>query len=55
MNVESMKKQKDVTLEDEPLPSWKVSNMLLGKSRRQVLTAPEKMKRLGQSRNNTRC
>ena len=50
-DYEQYEKQKDVTLEDEPLPRWKVSNMLLEKSRRQVLT--EKMKRLGQSGNNT--
>ena len=30
----------------------KVSNMLLGKSGGQLLTAPEKMEQLGQSRNN---
>ena len=29
----------------------KVSNMLLGKSREQLLIAPERMKRLGQSEN----
>ena len=31
----------------------KVSRMLLGKSGGQLLTAPERMKRLGQSENNT--
>ena len=31
---------------------WKVSNMLLGKSRGQLPIAPERMKWLGQSRNN---
>ena len=30
----------------------KVSNMLLGKSGEQLLIAPERMKQLGQSRNN---
>ena len=30
-------------------PGWKVSNMLLGKSGGQLLTAPERMKSLGQS------
>ena len=34
-------------------PSWEVSNMLLGKSRGQLLTAPERMKQLGQSGNDT--
>ena len=29
-----------------------MSNVLLGKSRGQLLIAPERMKRLGQSRNN---
>ena len=33
-------------------PHQKVSNMLLGKSRGQLLIAPERMKQLGQSRNN---
>ena len=47
-----------MTLEDEPSnwkahPYWKVSNMLLGKSRGQLLTAPERMKQLGQSGNDT--
>ena len=34
-------------------PGWKVSNLLLGKSGRQLLTAAERMKLLGQSGNNT--
>ena len=34
-------------------PGWKLSNMLLGKSRRQLLTAPKRMKWLGHSGNNT--
>ena len=34
-------------------PAWKVSNMLLEKSREQLLTAPQRMKQLGQSRNDT--
>ena len=34
-------------------PGWKVSNMLMGKSRRQLLTAPKRMKWLGHSGNNT--
>ena len=33
-------------------PGQKVSNTLLGKSRGQLLMAPERMKRLGQSRND---
>ena len=35
------------------LPGWKLSNMLFGKSRGQLLIAPERMKQLGQSRNDT--
>ena len=50
--MNNMKMQKDMTLEDET-PGQKVSNMLLGKSRGQLLIAPERMKWLGQSRNNT--
>ena len=46
--MNSMKGQKDMTLEDEPL-GWKVSNMLLGK-RGEI--APERMKSLGQSGND---
>ena len=34
------------------IPGQKVSNMLLGKSREQLLKAPEIMKQLGQSRNS---
>ena len=49
MNV--MKRQKDMTLEDEP-PGQTGSNMLLGKSGGQLLIAPEIMKQMGQSRNN---
>ena len=33
-------------------PGWKVSNKLLGKSREQLLIAPERKKRLGQRRND---
>ena len=43
--MNSMKRQKDMTLEDEPPRS----SMLL---RNSVETAPERMERLGQSRNN---
>ena len=42
-------------LEDEPpplSPDWKVTNMLLGKSGGQLLIAPVRRKRLGQSGNN---
>ena len=46
--MNNMKMQKDMTLEDEP-PGWKVSSMLLGKSRRQLVIALERMKHLGQS------
>ena len=49
MNI--MKRQKDMTLEDEP-PGQTGSNMLLGKSGGQLLIAPERMKQLGQSRND---
>ena len=35
-------------------PGQKGSNILLGKSREQLLIAPERMKRLGQSGNDTR-
>ena len=38
-----------MTPEDEHPQGQKVSNMLLGKSRGQLLIAPERMKRLGQS------
>ena len=41
-----------MTPEDEP-PGWKVSNMLLGKSKGQLLIAPERIKWLGQSGNDT--
>ena len=45
--MNSMERQKDMTLEDET-PGWKVSSMVLGKSGGQLLVAPERMKRLGQ-------
>ena len=41
-----------MTPEDE-LPGQEGSNMLLGKSIGQLLIAPERMKRMGQNRNNT--
>ena len=46
--MNNMKRQKDMTPEDDP-PGWKVSNMIVGKSRE---IAPEGMKRWGQSGNN---
>ena len=46
-----IKGQKDMTLKDES-PGLKVSSMLLGKSRGELLTASERMKRLGQSGND---
>ena len=49
--MNSMKRQKDMTQEDE-YPGWKVSNMLLQKSGRQLLIAPERMKELGQKGND---
>ena len=42
--MDRTKRQRDLTLEDKP-PGQKVSNMLLGKSRGQLLTAPERRKR----------
>ena len=46
-----MKRQKDMTPEDEPppFPGWKASNMLLGKGKRQLLIALERMKCLDKS------
>ena len=44
--MSSMRKQKDMTLEDEP-SDQKVSSVLLGKSTGQLLTAPERMKQPG--------
>ena len=48
-SMNSMKRQKDMILKDE-LPGWQVLNMLYKKSREK---APEGMKRLSQSENNT--
>ena len=50
-SVNSVKKQKDMTLENEA-PVQKMSNMFLGKSQGQLIIAPERMKQLGQNRNN---
>ena len=48
--MNSMKRQKDMTPEDEPPPpDLEVSNMLWGKNRE---IAPERMKRLSQSGND---
>ena len=41
-----------MTLKDEESPGQKRCNMLLGKSRGQLLIAPERMKWLGQSKND---
>ena len=49
--MDSMKRQRDMTLEDEH-PGQKVSNMPLEKSRGQLLIASERMKPLGQSGND---
>ena len=48
--MKSMKRQKDITLEDEcpPLPPPRACMLL----RKTVEIAPERMERLGQSRNN---
>ena len=48
--MNSTKRQKDVTLEDEPARSKSVQ-YATGESRGQLLIAPESMKRLGQSGN----
>ena len=45
--MNSMKRQKDMTREDETPPGQKVSNMLLGNSRGQLLIAPERINQLG--------
>ena len=50
--VDGMKRQKDMMPEDQPLLRWKVSDMLLGKSRGQLLIDPVSVKRLGESRND---
>ena len=50
--MKTMTRQKDTTVEDEPPPDQKVSSMLLGMSRRQLLTALERTKQLGQSGNS---
>ena len=44
-SMNSMKRQKGMTLENEP-PGWKMSNTLLGKSSGQLLIAPERIRLL---------
>ena len=51
INMNSMKKQKDMTQEHEH-PAQKVSSVLMEKKGGQLLIAPERMKWLGQSRND---
>ena len=55
--MNSVRRQKDMTLKDKtpPTPGWKVSNMLLGKTRGQLLRAPERMKRLGKAQTTPSC
>ena len=43
-----------MTAGDDPT-CQKMSNMLLGKSRGQLLVTPERMNRLGQNGNDTQC
>ena len=50
--MNGMKRQKDMTLKDEPLIIRSVSNMLLDKNRE---IAAERIKRLSQSRNDASC
>ena len=52
--MDNMKRQKDMTLEDElPHPGLKVSNMLVAENRGQSLIASKRMKWLGKRKNNT--
>ena len=44
-----------MTSEDYHPPGQKVSHMLLGKNRGQLLTAPERMKRQGQVETTLSC
>ena len=50
--VDSMKRQKEMKLEDEP-PRLEGVHMLLGKNGEYLLIAPEKIKQPGQSGNDT--
>ena len=52
MNIENQK-GKNILHQKMSPPDQKVTSMLLGKSRGQLLIAPERMKPLGQSRNIT--
>ena len=49
--MDSMKSQKVMLSEDDP-QGQKVPSKLLGKSEGQLLIVPERMERLGQSRND---
>ena len=51
--MNSMKRQKDMIPEDESSRSEVAQNMPLENSRGQLLTAPERMKWLGQTGNDT--
>ena len=52
--MDNMKRQKDVTLEDEPPHTGlKVPNMLLGENRGQSLIAPKRIKWLGKRKYDT--
>ena len=53
--MNSMKRQKDMTSEDYHPRGQKVSCMLVGKSRGQLLIAPERMKRQGQVETTLSC
>ena len=53
--MNSMKRQKDMTSEDYHPPGQKVSCVLMGKSRGQLLIAPERMKRQGQVETTLSC
>jgi len=50
--MNSMKRKKDMTPDDETPRSEGVQYAPMGKSRGQLLIAPERMKQLGQSRND---
>ena len=52
--IDSMTRQKDMTPQDEP-PGQYVSNMLLGKSKGQLLIAPERMKQLAKAEMMLHC
>ena len=52
MKIQKIWHQKMSPWPPPPLPGWQVSNMLLGKSGRQLLIASERIKWLAQSRND---